>query len=532
LQISNRKLSNDKSRLQYFFRTSSSTGHLFVPIFKTVTLGCKVNQYETQYAREGFLRLGYREAVNGERADLILVNSCTVTAESEAKTRKIVRRLAQKNPKAEIILMGCYAARAPHEAAALPGVVKVIPDKRNLPELLARCGLKNISNGISSFEGRHRAWVKIQDGCREKCSYCIVPLVRPSLSSRPVEEVLAEIRRLTKAGFAEIVLTGIHLGHYGVDFQNLPSPFGRGAGGEGDATTSTKNANEHVECNVNALTLTLSQRERGQGDFSQRERGQGDFSQRERGQGDFSQRERGQGDFSQRERGRDGTMPANPLANLLRQIIALDGEFRVRLSSIEAAEVTPELLDVMAENPRRICPHLHLPMQSGSDAILEKMRRRWPIQRFIRRCEEIRARLDQPALTTDVIVGFPGETEEDFAATCRAVEEIGFSKIHVFRFSPRPGTAAASMPCRVPQRIHRLRAAELADLGNSLANRYLENLQGKILQVLVEGALPDSPSRLSGTADRYVSVEFPGKSDMIGRLVDVRFDRVSGVILK
>jgi threonylcarbamoyladenosine tRNA methylthiotransferase MtaB len=202
-----------------------------VPVLKTVTLGCKVNQYETQYAREGFLRLGYREAINGEQADLILVNTCTVTAESEAKSRKIIRRLAKKNPRAEIIVMGCYATRAPDEAASLPGVGEVIRDKRELPDLLARRGLEDVASGISGFEGRHRAWVKIQDGCREGCSYCIIPLVRPVLASRPADDVLDEIGRLTRAGFAEIVLTGIHLGHYGVD-DFLPSTFGRGAGGE------------------------------------------------------------------------------------------------------------------------------------------------------------------------------------------------------------------------------------------------------------------------------------------------------------
>ena len=192
------------------------------------------------------------------------------------------------------------------------------------------------------------------------------------------------------------------------------------------------------------------------------------------------------------------TVAPSALADLLRRIVALGGEFRVRLSSIEAAEVTPELLDLMAEHPQRICPHLHIPMQSGSDAILEKMRRRWPVRRFIDRCGEIRGKLDEPALTTDVIVGFPGETNEDFAATCRAVEEVGFSKIHVFRFSPRQGTEAAQMPNRVPQRIHQGWAAELAELGRRLADRYLEKLQGKNLQVLVEGALPDSPGKSIG----------------------------------
>ena len=214
------------------------------------------------------------------------------------------------------------------------------------------------------------------------------------------------------------------------------------------------------------------------------------------------------------------------LPDLIRRIVALNGEFRVRLSSIEAAEVTPELLEVMAEYPHRICPHLHIPMQSGSDAILKRMRRRWPVRRFIDRCREIRGRLDEPALTTDVIVGFPGETDEDFAATCRAVEEVGFSKIHVFRFSPRQGTEAARMLNRVPQRIHQGRAAELAEMGNRLTDRYLEKLQGKRLQVLVEGVSPDSPSLCLGTADRYVPVELPGKADIIGRLVDVNVGKV------
>lgn len=409
-----------------------------MPTLKTITLGCKVNQYETEYAREGFLRLGYREAVGGEPADLILVNSCTVTAESEAKSRKIVRRLAKNNPRAEIIVMGCYATRAPHEAATLPGVSEVIQHKCELPTLLARRGLSDIPSGISSFDGRHRAWVKVQDGCREGCSYCIIPLVRPILASRPADEVIDEIRRLTNAGFAEIVLSGIHLGHYGVDF------------------------------------------------------------------------------------GRFGL----DLSGLVRRIADLGGEFRVRLSSIEAAEVSPELLQVMVENPQRLCPHLHIPMQSGSDRILKKMRRRWPIRQFIDRCREIDRQLDKPALTTDMIVGFPGETEEDFAATCQAAEEIGFSKIHVFRFSPRQGTEAATMPNRVPQRIHQRWAAELAELGKLLEDRSLNKLQGKTLQVLVERASLESPHMLLGTADRYVTVEVPGQVDLIGRLISVKVGKV------
>jgi threonylcarbamoyladenosine tRNA methylthiotransferase MtaB len=433
----------------------------FMPALKIVTLGCKVNQYESEYVREGFAKLGYREIGEGEGdagpVELIVVNTCTVTAESEAKSRKIIRRLAKKHPAAEIVVLGCYAARAPDEAARLPGVSEVVPDKRDLPELLKRRGLSLIPDGISSFEGRHRAWVKVQDGCRQQCSYCIVPLVRPHLSSRPVEEVLAEIGRLTtvgqvpnlshapnlrqvgnlsyEAGFVEIVLTGIHLGHYGL---------------------------ERPE-------------------------------------------------------------PRPDLAGLVEKIVALPGEFRVRFSSIEAAEVTPELLRLMADRPDRICPHLHLPLQSGSDAILEKMNRRRPVGQFLERCQEVRERLDRAALTTDAIVGFPGETEEDFAATCRAVERAGMSKVHVFRFSPRQGTPAAKLKNRVPQRVHQHWAAQLNHLSDRLRAEYLRALVGGRVQVLVEGVIEIS-NRLQGTADRYVTVELEGDSRWEGRLIDVRIE--------
>jgi threonylcarbamoyladenosine tRNA methylthiotransferase MtaB len=418
---------------------------------KIITLGCKVNQYESQYVREGFASLGYREIdeCDGDDApvDLILVNTCTVTAESEAKSRKIIRRLAKKHPAAEIIVLGCYAARAGEEAAKLPGVTEVVPDKRDLSKLLKRRGLNVIPDGISRFEGRHRAWVKVQDGCRQHCSYCIVPLVRPHLFSRPVDEVLDEIARLTNAGFAEIVLTGIHLGHYG-----------------------------------------LEQPE-----------------------------------------------PRIDLAGLVAKIISLPGEFRVRLSSIEAAEVTPDLLKLMTARPDRICPHLHLPLQSGSDAILEKMKRRWSVGRFLEHCAEICSQLDRPALTTDVIVGFPGETEDDFAATCRTVEQAGFSKVHVFRFSPRQGTPAAELPNHVPQRIHQHWAARLNHLSDQLRAKYLQSLVGSRLQVLIEGVNPNS-NRLQGTADRYVTVELEGDPICEGRLIDVRVaqateDRAYGVFV-
>ncbi|HBO43679.1 MAG TPA: tRNA (N(6)-L-threonylcarbamoyladenosine(37)-C(2))-methylthiotransferase MtaB [Planctomycetaceae bacterium] len=419
-----------------------------MPTLKTVTLGCKVNQYETQYAREGLARLGYRDAADGETADLCLVNTCTVTAEADRKSRKLIRQLARENPGTRIVVMGCYATRKPEEAASLPGVVDVVTDKRDLPDWLVRFGLAEAPAGITFFGERSRAYVKIQDGCRMNCAYCIIPKTRPVLQSRPIDEVVGEIGSLVERGYREIVLTGIHLGHYGVDLDGVDLD---------DATDTAGTTN---------------------------------------------------------------------LARLLRRLAVLDGEFRVRLSSIEAAEVTDEVLDAMAEHPARICPHLHVSMQSGSDAVLRRMRRRWTGGELLDHCRKIQQRLDQPALTTDVIVGFPGETEADFEATCRAVEEVGFAKIHVFRFSPRPGTAAAEMGDRVPADVQRERAARLAQIESRLRTAYFESLLGRDLEVLVEGTAGDRSGTLVGTSARYVPVELAGPTEWIGRLVCVKAEKV------
>ncbi|MCE5267249.1 MAG: tRNA (N(6)-L-threonylcarbamoyladenosine(37)-C(2))-methylthiotransferase MtaB [Planctomycetaceae bacterium] len=410
---------------------------------KTITLGCRVNQYETEYVRQAFERLGYREAARGERVDLCVVNTCSVTAESEAKSRKAIRRLAKAHPEAEIVVMGCYAARAADQVATLPGVVEVVSDKRDLPALLSRRGLRDVPRGISRFKGRRRAYVKVQDGCAMRCSYCVVPLVRPHLHSRPANEVLEEVARLIACGHREIVLTGVHLGCYG---------RGPGASVPGSAT-------------------------------------------------------------------------ASPLTGLLRQITDLPGECRVRLSSIEAGEVTPDLIGVMAERAERICPHLHLPLQSGSDRVLERMNRRWTAAQFVDRCAQVRDALDQPAITTDVIVGFPGETEQDFAATCRVVEQVGFASVHAFRFSPREGTPAAQMNGQVVNRTTQYRAEQLGKLAESLRDVYLNSLGGRRLQVLVEAPLRSQPGFVTGTSERHVPVDLPGGRELLGRLVWVTTER-------
>jgi threonylcarbamoyladenosine tRNA methylthiotransferase MtaB len=415
------------------------------PTLRTVTLGCKVNQYETQYVREGLSRLGYRDAVDGESADLCIVNTCTVTAEGDAKSRQTIRQLAARNPGTRIVVMGCYATRAPAEISVLPGVVEVVRDKRELPDLLGRFGLSDVPTGISRFDCRKRAYVKVQDGCLLRCSFCIIPLVRPVLTSRPAEHVVDEVRRLVDHGHREIILTGIHLGHYGIDLN--------------------------------------------------------------------------------RHRKRPGWVR---LSHLVERISALDGDFRLRLSSIEATEVTKELVAVMAANPSRVCPHLHVSMQSGSDNVLRRMQRRWCSRRFIDRCELVKRSLDQPALSTDVIVGFPGETEDDFAATKRVCEEIGFSKIHVFRFSPRRGTTAANMGDQVLDSVKARRAMEMIELERTLADRYYRSLIGRELQILVESTVAEKNGRVCGTSCRYTPVELGGDREALGTMVTAKATSVSG----
>ncbi|HEV7221816.1 MAG TPA: tRNA (N(6)-L-threonylcarbamoyladenosine(37)-C(2))-methylthiotransferase MtaB [Pirellulales bacterium] len=409
-----------------------------MPSLKTVTLGCKVNQYETQYVREGLERVGFRAAAADETADLCVVNTCTVTAEGDAKSRQTIRQLAARNPGTRIVVMGCYATRAPEDVAKLPGVVEVVTDKRELPDLLGRFGVVDIPTGISRFDGRKRAYVKVQDGCMLNCSFCIIPKVRPRLASRPAEHVLDEVRRLLGHGHREIILTGIHLGHYGVDWS----------------------------------------RGRAKADWFR-------------------------------------------LAQLVDRIARLDGDFRVRLSSIEATEVTRELIGAMAEHPRKICPHLHVSLQSGSDRILRRMRRRWGARRFVDRCRLVGEALDRPALTTDIIVGFPGETEADFLDTCRVAEEVGFSKIHIFPFSPRRTTPAAEAPDQVPHAIKAERVERLAELERRLAVRYYQSLVGRKLQIMVESPVPERPGYIYGTSCRYAIVEASASAAPFGRFAEI-----------
>lgn len=409
------------------------------PTVRLETLGCKVNQYETQLVKEALVQGGYREAAVGEQADLCVVNTCTVTNEGDAKSRKLIRSLAKKNPSTKTIVMGCYATRDPSAVGELPNVAQVVTDKRELPDLFQRPGVLHtgpldVPAGITEFDGRHRAYVKVQDGCILRCSYCIIPKVRPGLQSRSPSDIEDEVRRLIDNGHKEIVLAGIHVGHFGVD------------------TT----------------------------------------------------------------RGKSGREPFR-LWHLFRQLDRIPGDWRMRLSSVEAVEVNDDFARAAADC-EHLCPQFHPALQSGSNGVLKRMRRRYTAEKFIERCDRIRELVPDVAFTTDVIVGFPGETDEEFEETVEVCRRVNFMKVHVFPFSARKSTPAAEHENQTPPEVRKRRVAELSRIERELAHEFYQDHLGEELEVLVERA-PDSDGYVRGTDRYYMPVRVPGRLEDVGEFV-------------
>ncbi len=414
---------------------------------RLVTLGCKVNQYETQIVREALLQSGYREANEHEPADLCVVNTCTVTNTGDSKSRQVIRQLSRQNPGTKTIVMGCYATRDPRAVSELPNVIEVVTDKRELPDVLSRFGIVDMPNGISEFEGHQRAFVKIQDGCILKCSYCIIPTVRPGLRSRRPVDIEDEIRALVEHGYREIVISGIHMGHFGVDTNNLQS-----------------------------------------------------------------------GDKPER------------LWHLLRRLDRIPGNWRMRLSSIETVEVNDDFIKA-AGDCEHLCPQFHPALQSGSNSVLTRMRRRYGVERFLERLDQIRDMLgSDPAFSTDVIVGFPGETLAEFEETMETCRRARFMKVHVFPFSRRDGTPAATMPDQVPPEVIKERVRTLGDLERGLAEQFYlsrvspghnvgQEFDLGLLEILAERESETRPGYVRGTDRWYMPVEVPGTAADVGHFV-------------
>jgi threonylcarbamoyladenosine tRNA methylthiotransferase MtaB len=425
--------------------------------FAIETLGCKVNQYETQQIRQLLEERGLELVASNARPELLIVNTCCVTHTASAKSRQAIRRGRKLNPTAVLLVSGCLPSAPQSELAGLAEDFHLVSHQDNIADELTRLIAQGnaaysrsldpplskkpayikATNGpkikdknelqtrpnfrlLNCFKGQTRAFLKIQDGCDGKCSYCIIPRTRPKIRSKPTELVLKEANALAQAGHKEIVLTGIFIGAYG---QN---------------TVRRKN-------------------------------------------------------WSQ--------LRQNQLAQLLQKLPSVPGLARIRLSSIEPGDVTDELLEAYKKYPN-LMPHLHIPLQSGSQRILSLMRRQYTINQFTKAVEKIKRSLDRPAITTDIIVGFPGETDADFTQSLAIAKDMGFAKIHVFRFSPRAGTIAAKMQPVVPSKVIKERSIILHHLDKQLQDRFRRQFIGEKISVLIEQINPPG-----GRTERYFDVE-------------------------
>jgi threonylcarbamoyladenosine tRNA methylthiotransferase MtaB len=388
---------------------------------------------------------------NGDDPDIVVVNTCTVTREATKASRSAIRRAIKRHPEAKIVVIGCYAVSDPGEVAAIEGVDVVLGNdaKESFAEELGlhaptgpllQIGMRGHSTAPASaapVPRRVRANLKVQTGCDEWCSFCIIPTTRGPLRSLDENALIAEASSRVHAGAREIVLTGVHLGKYRYDE----------GGDEAD------------------------------------------------------------------------------LVRLLKRLVSIGGLWRLRLSSILSNHLTRDVVDFIASEPR-ICRYLHVPLQSGDDGVLSRMNRPYDVATYLAAIERVKAALPDIALATDIIVGFPGESDAAFDATVNIVERVGFSKLHVFRYSARPGTAAAAMDGEVPSDVRRARSKELIAAGNEIRRRFLEAHVGARLEVLVEDEREiEGVMVSSGQTSDYVRVWFEGKG-LMGTLATVIGDRV------
>ena len=420
------------------------------------TLGCKVNQYDTQAMRERFEEAGFRTVDFEDRADVYVVNTCTVTGTGDKKSMQTIRRCHRNNPDAAIVVTGCLAQRAADELK-LPGVRLVLGTQRRgeVVQLLAQaleqdCALIAVETlrqapfehlTVHAHEGHTRATMKIQEGCDRFCTYCIIPSVRGPIRSRPLGEIRAEAESLAEAGFREVVLTGIHLTSYGRE--------------------------QHGK-----ITLL----------------------------------------------------------DAIRTVHGVEGIERIRLGSLEPVVVTEEFVQGIAAMPK-VCHQFHLALQSGSDTVLARMRRRYTSGEFLAACALLRGAFEDCALTTDVMTGFPGETEEEFAQTVDTCKKAGFARMHVFPYSEREGTKAAAMEGSVPRHVREERARRLIAVGKALERAALEGRIGRTEDVLIEEI--DGLGRGTGYTGGYMRVHVQGAQP--GEIVRVRIagienDELSGEI--
>ncbi len=430
-----------------------SSGSTHLKRVAYLTFGCRLNQYDTESVRtllEG--DGGYRTVSPREDPEVFVVNTCSVTARADASARKAIRRIHREHPEAEIVVTGCYAQRAPEELAALDGVSVVVGAKNraDIVELVslpksaeARIAVSPVSEAVKFLEvsitemmERSRAYVKVQEGCNESCTFCIVPQTRGRSRSRAPERVLEQVRGLVQSGYVEIVLTGVHVGDYGLD---------------------------------------LAQKRR-------------------------------------------------MLAELIAEILEVPGLERFRLSSIEPASVSDEIIDLMATR-EKFARHFHIPFQSGSNTVLARMKRRYSAEFFAELIAKIADRVPDCGIGSDVICGFPGETDGDFQDTFDSLVALPVTYLHPFTYSVRPGSEAEAFGDQVPAEVKKRRVQSLKRLARDKNLAFRERHVGDTLKVLLEGAGAGDGERASGLSDNYLRVEIYGEAS--NRVEPVRITGVT-----
>ncbi len=409
------------------------------------TLGCKTNQFESAAMAEALDRGGFQVVPFEEAADVYVINTCTVTARTDAESRRLIRRARKRHPEAKIVVTGCYAQVSPKELEEMEGVHLVVgnSEKKGIADLVRRIGdgprqlVSDISREreaaafkLESFAEHTRAFLQIQTGCNAFCSYCIVPYARGRSRSIPPGEVLEGIRAFAEKGYKEVVLTGIHLGGYGLDLS-----------------------------------------------------------------------------------------PRHDLHGLLSAIEEGRLVRRLRLGSVEPTEISPSLVELIARS-EIVCPHLHIPLQSGDDRVIARMNRHYTTARFREVVEGLVTAIPDICLGCDIIAGFPGETDEEFETSYRFLESLPITYLHVFPFSPRRGTPAATMPDQVPEGVIHGRAAELRRLSERKKRASHERFIHRELRVLVQER--DADGMMKGLARNYIPVRLPGDDAMVNEELDVR----------
>ena len=413
-------------------------------------LGCKVNAYETEAMQEMLEHAGYEIVPFQEGADIYVINTCTVTNIADRKSRQMLHRARKMNPDAVVVAAGCYVQAQAEKQVIDPCIDIVLGNNKkqdlltalqayeeahgDLREVIDINHTKEYENLHLTKQGEHtRAYIKVQDGCNQFCSYCIIPYARGRVRSRAKEDVVAEVTDLAKNGYQEVVLTGIHLSSYGIDFENEDN-----------------------------------------------------------------------------------------LLSLIRAVHEIEGIKRIRLGSLEPRIITEEFVQAIAALPK-MCPHFHLSLQSGCNETLKRMNRRYTSEEFYEKCEILRKYFEKPALTTDVIVGFPPETEDEFETTYEFLKKICFYETHIFKYSKREGTKAAVMQGQIPEQIKAKRSARLIELGEKNRRAYEESFLGKTVEVLVEEKSDVNGKEMwTGHTKEYMKIALESEKNLQNCILNVQ----------